>query len=217
MKSSMTREQLIEEVASLRRQINQIVASQNRQTEQISAEVGRIFKDAPVGLCYLDTELRYVQVNDFLAAINGFGSKEHIGRSITEVLPEIAAAGVEKELRGVLESGDPVIRGTVTAETPAHPGEERKYMHDYHAIRSDDGEIIGVSCCVMDVTEMGRAEQERDEHIREVEKFNKLAVGRELKMIELKREINDLCKQSGIEPRYDVSFADDTESTPKQS
>jgi GAF domain-containing protein len=38
----------------------------------------------------------------------------------------------------------------------------------------------------------------------ELERFNKFTVGRELKMIELKSEINELCKQCGIDPRYDV-------------
>ncbi len=158
MESSATREQLIEEVALLRSQVSRLDGRQDRQKEQMTAEMRRRFKDAPVGLCYLDTELRYVQINDFLAAINGLSAKEHIGKSITEVLPQIAAAGVEKEMRGVLESGDPIIRGTVAAETPACPGEERMYMHDYHAIRTDDGEIIGVSCCVVDMTDLRRAE-----------------------------------------------------------
>jgi len=170
-----------------------------------------------VGLCYLDAELRFVLVNDFLAAINGRPAKEHIGKSIKDVLPEIAAAGVEEELRAVLESGEPVVKGTVTARTPAHPDEDRTYLHYYHAIRSDDGKIIGVGCCVMDITERKHAEQERDEKMRELEKFNAMAVDRELKMIELKREINELCKQCGIAPRYDISFAGDTESTPKKS
>ena len=197
------REQLVEEVASLRKQIKQLEASRERRSEQTTSEMRRSFKDAPVGLCYLDAELRYVQINSFLAAINGLPSEEHIGKSVMEVLPEIAAAGVEKELRGVLETGDPVINGTVTAETLAHPGEKHTYLHDYHANRSDAGGNIGVICCVRDITPFTQAGQERDERIRQVE--------------ELKREINELCEQSGIGPRYDVSFDADTESTLKQS
>jgi|ETNmetMinimDraft_30_1059905.scaffolds.fasta_scaffold68112_1 PAS domain S-box-containing protein len=153
MDNSKTKEQLIEEVASLRSQVDQLAAGQTREIEQMAAEMRRRFKDTPVGLCYFDAELRYLQINEFLAAVNGLPAEDHIGKSVSEVLPEIAAAGVEKELRGVLESGDPVIGGTVTAETPAHPGEEHTYVHDYYAIRSEDSEIMGVSCCVLDVTD----------------------------------------------------------------
>jgi hypothetical protein len=39
----------------------------------------------------------------------------------------------------------------------------------------------------------------------ELERFNRLAVGREQRMIDLKREINDLLQQAGKPPAYDLS------------
>ena len=212
MANSMMPRQLSKELASLRKQVNQLEASQKRQTERLTAQMARAFKDAPVGLCYFDAELRYVQINDYLAKINGLPVEEHIGKTVIEVLPEIAAAGVEKELRKVRESGDPVIQGIVTAETPAHPEERHTFMHDYHAVRSNGGDIIGVSCCVLDITDLRWAEHERDEQIRETEAFNKTVNDRTL--LDLKREINELCERFGIKPRYDVPFDENRDSTP---
>ena len=77
-------------------------------------------------------------------------------------------------------------------------------MHDYYAIRSDDGEIIGVSCCVVDITDLRRAEQARDKHIREIEEFNKMAIGRELRMIALKEQVNHLLTARGEAPMYET-------------
>ena len=37
-------------------------------------------------------------------------------------------------------------------------------------------------------------------------RFNRAAVGRELRMIELKREINEMCGQLGQPPRYPLDF-----------
>ena len=37
---------------------------------------------------------------------------------------------------------------------------------------------------------------------RELEKFNRIMVGRENKMLELKQEINDLCTKMKLPPRY---------------
>ncbi|MCH7729057.1 MAG: PAS domain-containing protein [Planctomycetes bacterium] len=214
MANSTTPRQPIEELASLRKQVTRLEDHQERLTEEITARMSQTFKDAPVGLCYFDSELRYVQINDFLAAINGLPVEEHIGKTVMEMLPEIAAAGVAKELRHVRESGEPVIQSTVTAETPAHPGEKRTYMHDYHALRSDDGEIIGVACCVVDITDLRWEEQERDNQSREIEEGRKLASGRELRTTELKREVNELCEQLGIKPRYDVPFDENRDSPP---
>jgi len=46
---------------------------------------------------------------------------------------------------------------------------------------------------------------ERKRNEEEMKRFNKMAVDRELKMIELKREINSLLKESGKEPKYRIA------------
>ncbi len=42
----------------------------------------------------------------------------------------------------------------------------------------------------------------------ELQRFNRLAVDREMRMIELKREVNQLAKAAGNKPPYDLSFVD---------
>ena len=55
-----------------------------------------------------------------------------------------------------------------------------------------------------EITEQKVAEALISEKLKEVEKFNSLAVGRELRMIELKQEINELRKQMGKEAMYEI-------------
>ncbi len=43
------------------------------------AEREHVYSHAPVGLCYFDTELRYVQINEWLARINGLSVEERPG------------------------------------------------------------------------------------------------------------------------------------------
>ncbi len=116
-----------------------------------------IFSDAPVGLCWFDTKLRFVYINDWLAAINGLSVKEHLGRTIGEVLPDVAAR-IESQLLDVIENGKPILQGTVSAATPAHPEVKRHFQHNYRAIKSHNGTVVGVSCAVLEVTQRKRAE-----------------------------------------------------------
>ncbi|MEE8155620.1 MAG: PAS domain S-box protein [Phycisphaerales bacterium] len=118
----------------------------------------QIYGAAPIGLCCLDTKLRFVFVNEWLAAMNGLSVKEHLGRPIFEILPDVAA-GIKAQLLQVIETGEPIVEGTVTAETAAEPGVKRHFQHNYDAIRSADGPIVGVSCVVQDITERKQAEE----------------------------------------------------------
>ena len=68
---------------------------------------------------------------------------------------------------------------------------------------SGEDEILTI---VRDITERKRAEQELKQKMEELERFNRLAVGRELRMIELKRQVNELSEQLGKEPPYDLSL-----------
>ena len=79
------------------------------------------YDEAPIGLCYFDLDLRYVHVNQWLADLNGIPISEHLGRTVADVLPEVAK-GVEAQLRQVIETGVAIEGGTVEAQTPAEPG-----------------------------------------------------------------------------------------------
>ena len=53
-----------------------------------------------------------------------------------------------------------------------------------------------------------KTKQELQESMTKLERFNRLAVDRELKMIELKKEVNRLCEQLGEKTPYNLSFVD---------
>ena len=125
--------------------------------DERTGEIERQYAIAPVGLCYFDTDLRFLYVNEWLARINGLPVEVHLGKTIDEILEDVAA-GVVPQLRLVLQTGEPIIEGTVEAETPAHPGESRHYMHNYYPDKTKDGTVVGVSCVVYDITERNKLE-----------------------------------------------------------
>ena len=109
------------------------------------------YQNAPIGLCFLDVDLRFVHINDWLAKINGLPVEAHIGRKIREILPAVADAA-EAQFQTVLKTGEP-LSGRLFAETAAHPGERRNYKHTYYPAKPDGDRVTGIHCVVEDVTD----------------------------------------------------------------
>jgi hypothetical protein len=75
-------------------------------------------------------------------------------------------------------------------------------LYNASVYKDVDGNVLGVFAAARDVTAQKTAEaqvaEQRTkelERLAELERFQKLTVGRELKMIELKKEIADLKQQ----------------------
>ena len=56
---------------------------------------------------------------------------------------------------------------------------------------------------VHDISERKKVEKDLKEKINQLEQYKKITVDRELKMIELKKEINGFCRQLNQKPRYE--------------
>jgi DNA-binding response OmpR family regulator len=69
---------------------------------------------------------------------------------------------------------------------------------------NQEGELIGVVGSASDITAFKQAEEALILKIVELERFNDLTVGREIKMIELKEEVNELRKQLGENIKYKI-------------
>src|SRR5256886_10875800 len=95
-----------------------------------SAQLDAFFTTAPAGLAILDRELRYVQLNETLALMNGRPVADHVGKSVREVLPAIAAT-LEPLLQRILDTGEPVLNIELSGETPAQPGVTRYWRAAY--------------------------------------------------------------------------------------
>jgi PAS domain S-box-containing protein len=130
------------------------------------------YHEAAVGLCYLDTDLRYLHINKWLAQLNGLPVEKHLGRTVREVIPEVAA-GIEAQLRQVMETNTPIVEGTVEAETRAQPGVRRAFLHNYLPVVADNGKVIGVSCLVQDITVRRKAEVGLRQRTAELEQANR--------------------------------------------
>ena len=115
-------------------------------------ELKNIYATAPVGLSCVDRDLRYVSINDRMAAIHGVPASAHIGHTLRELIPELAER-VESNFRRVLETGEPIIDAECSGFTPADPGVEHAWVASYCPVTDADGQVVGVNVVVQDITE----------------------------------------------------------------
>jgi PAS domain S-box-containing protein len=126
-----------------------------KQTEEAltdaSTRLEMLFAHAPIGIGFVDAELRYVAVNEALAALNGVPVREHIGRTPDEVIPAISetANGL---LRRVLDTGEPVLDVEFSGETAAHPGRKHTWLSNYYPVPGPEGQPHGVGVVILDIT-----------------------------------------------------------------
>jgi len=89
----------------------------------------------------------------------------------------------------------------------------RTMLLNARRIQDPRGESRRVLLAIEDITERKRAEDAlRASHVRlqshadELARFNHVAVGREVRMIELKQEVNELCRRLGDAARHPLEF-----------
>ncbi len=139
------------------------IEESQRKSEEASrrhlAEIQTIYSTAPIGLCFVDTNLRYININEKLAEIAGITVENHIGRTIREVLPQIADC-VEDHCRTVIETGKPIEGLEVHGETPAQPGIQRYWLANYYPVKDGSGNVFGVNVAVQEITERKNSEEQ---------------------------------------------------------
>jgi PAS domain S-box-containing protein len=134
------------------------LAAALESAERREAEIATIYDAAPVGLCVVDREGRYVRINRRLAEINGLSTEAHIGRTIGEIVPGLANEA-EALLRRVLETEAPVVGAEISGEVPSRPGMVRTWIEHLFPLRGPSGEVEGVNVAVEEITHLKQVEE----------------------------------------------------------
>lgn len=135
------------------------------------AQLRAIYDGAPVGLCFLDCDLRYVSLNRRLASFNGVPLELHLGRTVEEIAP-LVYEQVKGYLRRAL-AGEAISDVAIQLHTPGSRRETR--MLSYQPAFDEAGEVVGVSIAVVDLTARREAEErlrESEDHYRSMVELN---------------------------------------------
>jgi len=142
------------------------ISSVDHLPAQRLAQLQAVYDGAPVGLAFLDQNLRYVNLNRRLANMNGRPMAAHLGRTVEEMVPELFST-VEPYIRRALKGE--AIPGVEVTKPASGPNGSKTILLSYEPARDEAGEVVGVSVALVDLSPIKRAEdaqRESEEHFR---------------------------------------------------
>ena len=137
-------------------------------------------------------ESRVLKASDNFIDMIGVSSSDMIGKTMEELYPAEFAEKISQDDRDVVASGkmleqEEELNGRVYITLK------------YPIIERGKRLLAGYT---IDITKRKKAEEELKESMNDLQRFHKLTVGRELTMIELKKEVNALLKKTGQDEKY---------------
>jgi PAS domain S-box-containing protein len=145
-----------------------------------------------------DLEGRYLVANKELTDALGMEENQIIGKTDFDIFPEEIAKHIVDHDKVVLKSSE---RQNIE-ESISEDGVDRIFSSSKVRLLDSKGDPYALCGISTDITERKNAESVLKENVAELELFNKAAVGRELRMIDLKQEINKLLHIQGNEDKY---------------
>src|SRR5437764_1050193 len=171
-----------------------------RELDKARAYAESLIKNAPDPVFVSDLEGKILQANDAVSALLGFRPDELLEQSLSRLISPEETREFTAALREVVERG-------VTRNARLNPrsasGEVIPTTLNASALRDPDGKVIGAIGILRDMREyeqvvrdLEKSKGELQEKILDLEKFEEVVVGRELKMIALEKELESLRKKS---------------------
>src|SRR6266436_410925 len=172
-----------------------------RELDKARAYAESLIKNAPDPVFVSDLEGKILQSNDAVSALLGFRPDELLEQSLSRFISPQETREFTAALREVVERG-------VTRNAHLNPrsasGEVIPTTLNASALRDPGGRVIGAIGILRDMREyeqvvrdLEKAKGELQEKILDLEKFEEVVVGRELKMIALEKELESLRKELG--------------------
>ena len=148
----------------------------------------------PMRIFWKDRGLRYLGCNLAFAKDAGFKSPDEIiGKTDFDMVWKPQAEGYRRDDRKVIRTG----KGKLNYEEQqtSSSGKQLWLRTSKRPLRNSEGKIIGVLGVYEDITEQKKTDDKLKQKMAELERFQKFAVGRELRMVELKKELRGCGKK----------------------
>ncbi len=180
--------------------LSKAVAAEQAKARQLAFQQALV-DTIPYPVFYKDADARYLGVNRAYEAAFGLQREQLVGKHIQDMtyLPQEERDASAREDAQVIASMTQVEREN---KVPFADGTWHEGLHVMAGIKNPDGTPGGLVGIFVDHTRLKKAEHDL-ERLATAERFNRLAQGRERRIVELKHEVNRLAEALGQPPTYE--------------
>jgi len=181
-------------------------AVQQSQAERLNALnlISSIADSSDDAIFAKDLAGRYILINRAASQFVGKSAEDMLGQDDRAIFtPEQAERLMTFSRRVITENRTMTQEGVLDTQEG-----ERTFLTTKGPLRDNQANVIGTFGISRDITERKMAEAELIQRNNELERFNRAMVGRELDMIALKQQVNELSQQLGQGRPYPLAFLD---------
>jgi PAS domain S-box-containing protein len=183
--------------------VKQDITDQKRAEQAIRESEERlstILKTTNQGFWLVDNDTNTLDINDAMSTILGRTKEEIIGRKIYDFMDEENIEKVRRQERMRSESKSSLYEVSLMRSG----GKRVPCLVNASPLFDGGGNKIGSFGMFTDISERRHMEADLRRNVEELERFNKLAIAREIMMIQLKEEINELLCQLNQDKKYKI-------------
>ena len=135
------------------------VVERTAKLQQSEAQINGFFSSAPIGMGIVNSQLRYERVNQVLADINKTSIREHLGRTIQEILPSLSLY-VKDFFCEVLETGKPLLNKEISTISLNQTEGTQTWLASYFPIFDINNVPTCVGFVVIEISDRKKAESD---------------------------------------------------------
>ncbi|MGD8722787.1 MAG: PAS domain S-box protein, partial [Desulfobacterales bacterium] len=178
--------------------------TERKQAEEAIREsqerLSTILKTTAQGFWLNDQNDNIMEVNEAMCRILDLTKEEVVGKNFFDFLDEKNKKIVHEQNR-IHKKG---IHGMYEISLMRPDGQQVPCLMNASSLIDKDDNVVGSFGMTTNIAERKQMEEELRRNVAELERFSKVAFGREKKMIQLKQEVNDLMLQLGKVEKYKI-------------
>ena len=180
------------------RTVNQELKVKIEEANISTNNLQNLINASNVGTLFLDKSFRVSLFTPAARIIFNLITSDY-GRPLSDITNRLVEDNILADAELVLEKLNVIEREVSTREG-------QSYLMRILPYRTREDLISGLVITFYDITDRKKWEQQLNENMEEMQRFNQAMVSRESRMIELKKEVNELSQQLGKPKPYPLGF-----------